>query len=227
MSNPWIYATGRTSSVMNQSMMIMWAINASFYAIIISATGYYILEESFHEYGVYEFGTHVFCGLVFALQCKVFFLHNNFNWLHVGAMGMSIAGTFGFIMGVSQFQNFYGEAEQLYDRDLFWLTAIFGVPVTCFLVDLFSQSIVEFLLPTNDHVIAEIYQKERGLRRDDEMQYFAERAMDGFGLFDATGDDAEQGLELSRFSESMADYLCLAPLHLHLSLINHIGNITR
>lgn len=45
------------------------------------------------------------------------------------------------------------------------------------------------------------------MRRDDEMQYFAERAMNGFGLFDATGDDAEQGLELSRFSESMADYL--------------------
>jgi magnesium-transporting ATPase (P-type) len=161
MSNPWIYASGRMSSVMNQAMMIMWAINASFYAIIISATGYYILEESFHEYGIYEFGTHVFCGLVFALQCKVLFIHNNINWLHVGAMGMSIAGTFGFIMGVSQFQNFYGEAEQLYDRDLFWLTAIFGVPVTCFLVDLVSQSIVEFLLPTNDHVIAEVYQKVR------------------------------------------------------------------
>ena len=45
------------------------------------------------------------------------------------------------------------------------------------------------------------------MRRDDEMQYFAERAMNGFGLFDATGDNAEQGLELSRFSESMADYL--------------------
>ena len=45
------------------------------------------------------------------------------------------------------------------------------------------------------------------MRRDDEMQHLARQAMNGFGLFNATGDDAEQGVELSRFSEPMANYL--------------------
>ena len=160
MENPWIYHTGRMNSLLGTVPFVRYGINAFMYAVTISLTGYYMLEKSFQDYGLYEFGTHVFLGLIFSLQVKVGFIHHLWNLLHLSSMVISIVGTIIFVLIISLLDHFYGEAEALYDNNLFWLTSCFGVPIMCGLIDLIDFSLTMFFLePSHELVIRETYTK--------------------------------------------------------------------
>merc|ERR1711871_420264 len=163
MKQPLIYASGRTSTLLGVTNYLMWGSNAGMFALMICISSYYTMEQSFQEYGVYEFGTHVFLSLVFALQLKVCFLHHSWNVLHVGSMTLSIFGTFAYILAVNQLQDFQGEADSLYGRNLFWLMACFGIPIFCILIDLIGQAIYMFISPPFNQMVVEKFREEHGL----------------------------------------------------------------
>ena len=132
---------------------------------------YYTLGPSFVEFGEYELGTMVFSGLVFAMQLKVAFLHNQWNIINILAMIISVGGTLAYFILLDQislwltYGVYWGTGKWLFWRGggnaaLYWFFGIFFVPLACALVDYAAYYFYFMFNPSDEMIMREHDHKE-------------------------------------------------------------------
>lgn len=120
---------------------------------------YNALEPTFRDYGLYEMGTTIFVGLVLALQCKVAFLHQVWNRVHVLSMILSVLGLFFalYVLNASDMDNYdyYAVVNFCYGQGIFWFFGMFSIPLICYLMDIAGSSYAVCFQPTNEMIYRE------------------------------------------------------------------------
>jgi hypothetical protein len=137
-----------------------WILNAIVFAILLSLFFYYAAKDTFYYYSIYPMGTVVFFGLVHSLQLKVGFLHHQWNYINDIGMGISLLGLFLYVITYSAVDpptgySYFGVGDWVYSEGLFWLFAVFSIPVFLFLIDLISYSFLLFAAPSNEMIFRE------------------------------------------------------------------------
>lgn len=153
MENPQVYRTGLSNAMLNMGTVGLWITNAMVFAIIFCILFFVVLEPTFRDYGIYEMGTVIYISLVLALQCKVAFLHQVWNKIHVISMIISVSCLFLviYIMNVSSDEyDYYGVVNFVYDQSIFWFFGVFTIPLFCVLIDVVGSSFYLFFMATYD-----------------------------------------------------------------------------
>lgn len=171
MNNPEIYSTGKSNAMLSLKAISLWTLNAAILASLICLLFFVAMPDSYNEYGIFEFGTSVFTSLILGLQMKMAFLYNQWNYITVGIMLLSLAGFYVWFFIVDSandsFPDYYNSAKWTLKNPLDWFFASFTVPMIFWLVDLIGQSWYIFVEPANETV-------------------YRERSLDDEGRLDAT-----------------------------------------
>ena len=118
--------------------------NALILAGIFVAFYFGFLYSSFAEYGIFELGTSAFIALIIGLQMKVGFLHNQWNYLSVIFILISVLGFYIWMLIVNawldQFPHYYYSARWTLEQPLTWLFSTITIPIVFGLIDLLGQS---------------------------------------------------------------------------------------
>jgi len=155
-----IYSTGRHNTQLSASAIALWVINAIFIAVIVSVTYFIALYDSFNTWDLYSFGTSVFISLVFGLQMKVAFLHNQWNYINVGILLLSISGFYVWIFVVDRAGSllsaeYYGCGTFALSQQITWQFSTFTIPIFVGVLDLVGQSCYLFFHTPDDLVFRE------------------------------------------------------------------------
>ena len=142
-AHPAIYCTGRQNQMLSPFAICLWVVNALILAGIFVAFYFGFLYTSFQTYGIFEFGTSAFIALIIGLQMKVAFLHNQWNWINVFVMVISILGFYVWMLIVNawldQFPHYYYCARWTLEQYMTWLVSTITIPIIFGLVDLMGQ----------------------------------------------------------------------------------------
>lgn len=153
MENPQVYRTGLSNAMLNMGTIGMWITNAFVFAVIFCLLFFVVLGPTFIDYGVFDMGTVIYFGLILSLQCKVAFLHQVWNKIHIYAMVFSIAMLFLVIYIMNVFESewdFYGVVNFVYGQGIFWFFGVFTIPLVCFLIDFTGSSLYLFFMASYD-----------------------------------------------------------------------------
>lgn len=131
----------------------MWIYNALLYAIVLCLLGYVVMWSTFEDYGLFSAGTAVYTALCMALQWKVAYLHHMWTWVNVLMMAISVGGMllYFYILNVlsdDYVDDFYNEANYLYNQPVYWFMCFFSIPVFVALIDLIGYGAQLFFQPT-------------------------------------------------------------------------------
>ena len=151
---PRVYSTGKTNSQMDLKAISTWVFNAILIGMFHCLMFYLALRDTWIDYDVYAMGTCVLLSLIFGLQVKVAFLHNQWNFLHVLSMFVSLLGTMIWVCIVSSdaysFNEFYYTGFFVFDQAIFWFFCLFFGPIFLILVDLIGHAYHLFLRSTQE-----------------------------------------------------------------------------
>ena len=161
LKHPQTYNTGKSNVHLSSGSVLSWVINAICYAVILCSLYYYACRSTFETYGIYDFGTIAFTGLVMAMQFKMMFMHHQWAYPQVTFMVMSIFGMFFFYWVVQYwtYDTFFGTVSKLYGNPMFW---VFGIFTSVFVVGLFealSFYVLMFFKPTTEMEYRELEHK--------------------------------------------------------------------
>lgn len=155
-----VYATGRTNCKLDVRAVAVWILNAMLYATVICLINYYELQKSYEEDGLFVMGTIVFTGMVMALQAKVAFLHHQWAWPQLTMMAISVFGMLLYFLFVDEvFIDYRGVAYTVYGMGLFWMVAMFLVPMAVVMVDAVGYYAQMIFRPTNEMLYRELEHK--------------------------------------------------------------------
>mmetsp|Transcript_19623 Transcript_19623/g.28222 ORF Transcript_19623/g.28222 Transcript_19623/m.28222 type:complete len:318 (+) Transcript_19623:78-1031(+) len=156
---PQVYKTGLENVHLNMRTVGAWILNASLYAVVFCLLWFVAVYPSFLTYSVYEMGTTIYVGLVFAMHLKVSFMHHIWNQIHVWSMAISVGGLFLFLYVLNSLSDdnydIYYTVNKLYSTDLFWFFGFFSVPIFCVLIDVITHSCRVVFWPTNEQLYRE------------------------------------------------------------------------
>ncbi len=157
---PQVYRTGRTNSQLSTTAISRWIVNAVAYAYVFCLIFYESLSNTFKDYGIWEFGTIVFCSLVFSLSVKAVFYHHQINKYTFWGMLISIVGTFIYILVISVMdddftEGYYGVGTFTFGQGLFWLYSLFAMPIISFVLDLSAYAYYLFFDPPRNMIYHE------------------------------------------------------------------------
>lgn len=156
MKNPQVYSTGTENVYLTTTAIGSWIVNAIAYATIICLVFYYAVEMTFQDMSLYMMGTTVFVGMCNALQLKVYFLMNQTTWPQVFVFFISIWGMILYIYLASLLtDDFYYEAEHVYQLGVFWLFGFFSVPLFTVMVDVLTYYSTLFFFPSREMLFRE------------------------------------------------------------------------
>ena len=98
---------------------------------------------------MYEMGTVVFVALIISLHCKIAFMHQVWNKIHVYSMAFSVGMLFlvMYIMNLSLEEfDYYGVVNFTYSQGIFWFFGCFTIPLVCYLTDVVGSSMYLFFM---------------------------------------------------------------------------------
>ena len=131
-------------------------LNATLYTVLICLFFYNGLQSTFRDYGLFELGTFVFVSLVHSLQCKVSFMHHQWNFLSCAGMLVSVFGVFAvlyYLSGVASDTlsgGYWGVTEWVVRQGVFWFFGAFSVPLFTMMIDFIGHSYYLFFSPTDE-----------------------------------------------------------------------------
>ena len=162
LANPQTYASGKNNVYLSGSVVLGWMANAISYALILNAIFYYALAPTFATYGIYQFGTIAFTGLVMAMQMKLIFMHHQWAYPQFGLMSISIVGMFFFYWVVQYwtFDTFYGSINYLYGNSIFWVYGMITVPIIIAVFEAIVYYGRMFFSPSQEMLYREVNLKE-------------------------------------------------------------------
>jgi len=162
LKHPETYSTGRLNSLLTPKKLFLWMLNAVFFAVFICLISYNVLSATFVDLSLFEVGTLVFFMLVHSMQCKVAFLHHQWNVLNVAGMVISLGGLFLVMFYISEnmsdefTEGYLGVAPALCSLNIFWLFGVFSIPLFVVLIDLIGYSLYMFFEPTDEMKFREL-----------------------------------------------------------------------
>jgi hypothetical protein len=132
------------------------------YAVVFCLIWFNVVYPTFESYSLYEMGTMIYVGLVFAMHLKVAFLHHLWNQIHFWSMFISVGGLFLFlyILNAMQSDNYdvLFVVNKIYSLDLFWFFGVFSVPLFCMLIDIIGYAFYFIFAPTREMLYREAAQ---------------------------------------------------------------------
>ena len=168
LKNPQTYITGRTNAELSLAKMIKWIVNSLLYAALHSVMSYIVCWQSYQDLSLYAAGTIVYLGLLQAMQFKVSFMHNEWHYLSVIAMFVSIGGTFAVLWGLNSTQTwgegvYFGVFDELArsHSSLFFGIGGFLMPLICVCIDVVDHSLELSFFPSDVMLFKEIERDEK------------------------------------------------------------------
>jgi phospholipid-transporting ATPase len=207
---PQMYVTGRSNSQLSTGVFKKWGVNALLYAAFTCAFCYSGLYDSFNTYDLFLMGTFVFLMVTLLMTAKVMFMHNTYNWYHVISIFIfSIISSFLYILVLSSGianMEYYNVGTTLFEQNLFWMCAIAGLPVGCFLIDLTGQAFYVFVRPTNLQNHRDVYFEQRGIgdscdRKPVKPQSWNMRSSTKMGLVSGQTSSSSMDMEIGKSSK--------------------------
>ena len=153
---PQVYSTGRLNSQLNIYNVIYWVFNSVIYAVVLCLIMYYVMDLTLINYGIFEFGTFVIGGLVYALTAKVMFYHHKFNYVNVFGLVISLGGTLGYFLLLDKISfwltngTYWHVAIWLYQQGAFWFFSLFTVSIVCVMIDFILHSVQYHVAPSEE-----------------------------------------------------------------------------
>lgn len=158
LNNPKVFFSGLSNSFLNKTTVGLWVLNACVHAAVLCLLFFSTLQPTFVYWGLMEMGTAVFVGLILSLQCKIAFLHQVWNKIHIIAMAISVILFFVFILiissSVEEF-DYYGSVSFVYSQGIFWFFACFSIPLACFMIDFAVASFCLMFYPQPETIFRE------------------------------------------------------------------------
>jgi magnesium-transporting ATPase (P-type) len=187
LAHPSLYGCGKQNTMLSSRRIALWMINAVFYGVVISLLSFVTLQRTFMYYDLYSMGCFIFIGMVNALQLKIAFMHNQWNYLNMIAMilstillmgGLWLLDLIGDDVGMTNHPppHFNGTITHLYGQKSFWLFGFFMTPLVCIMIDLSMCGIRYFFVPVYEMISAEVENKEM---IQDEIDYWDKVFHDG------------------------------------------------
>ena len=150
------YKTGRTNVALSTTALAVWILNAVLYAVVVCLIFYYVVAPTFEAQDVFTAGTSVFVGLCMSLQAKVAFFHHQWAWPQVFVMALSILGMFVYFLAVSViFDDYWHIAQAVYASGIYWLFAMFFMPIVAVFIDWFGYYGKLLFCPTDEMLYRE------------------------------------------------------------------------
>jgi hypothetical protein len=138
------------------SALMVWIFNAIMYAVVVCLIMYYAIAPSFEDMGIYTAGTIVFTGLCMSLQAKVAFFHHQWAWPQILVMFISVFGMLLYFLMIAVGQDdYWGVAQWVYGKGLFWLIAMFFMPIVAVYVDWLGYYTKLLFWPTDEMLYRE------------------------------------------------------------------------
>lgn len=154
-----MYSTGLTNTHLNISTVAMWIMNAVAYAVVFCLIWFNAVYPSFVADSLYEMGTTIYVGLVFAMHLKVGFIHHMWNQIHGWSMFISVGGLILFLYILNSMENdnynIYFVVNKIYSSNLFWFFGAFSVPLICVLIDVIGHSVYFIFAPSREMLYRE------------------------------------------------------------------------
>jgi len=155
--NPQTYKTGRANVLLSTSALSVWILNAMMYATVICLVFNYALRDTFQDTGLYEMGTSAFVGLCMSLQAKVAFFHHQWAYPQICAMAISILGMIVYLLLVAvTFTDYWYVAQFVFASGIFWLVAMFFMPLTAIFIDWVGYFGKMLFRPTEEQLYREM-----------------------------------------------------------------------
>jgi len=201
LKHPQTYSTGKHNVHLSSGSVMSWILNALCYAIILCSMYYYACRDTFETYGIYDFGTIAFTGLVMAMQFKMVFMHHQWAYPQITFMTMSIFGMFFFYWVVQYwtYDTFFGSVSKLYGNPMFWFFGIFTAVAVVGLFEALSFYFNMFFNPTEEMQMRELMHRV-GESESDLSASCKKMLCFGRGDGKTTDNDLSQSLVLSAYS---------------------------
>ena len=157
---PQTYFTGRDNAYLSISSISTWIGNAVMYAILICLLGYIVFWDTIEYYSLYVTGTMVYTALCMSLQFKVAFLYHQWSYIHFLIMAISIGGMIFFfwalnVLPIEYVVDYGGEADESYNKSIYWLWCFITIPIMCVMIDLIGHSYHLLLAPSKEMLFRE------------------------------------------------------------------------
>lgn len=157
---PQTYFTGRDNSYLNLKSICTWIGNAVMYAVLLCLLEYVVMWDTFKSYSLYVTGTMVYTALCMSLQFKVSFLYHQWSIIHVIIMAISVGGMIFFFwvlnaLPIDYVEDYGGEADESYNKGIYWLWCFISVPVMCVMIDLIGYAYQMLFEPTKEMLYRE------------------------------------------------------------------------
>ena len=164
-NNPETYSSGRNNEMLSPWAIGIWVLNAAVMSALFCLIYFVALADTYNDQGIFVYGTAVYISLILGLQAKISFLYNQWNYINVSVLVLSIMVFYIWVMAVDSwwvfFQTYHDVAKHAFSEPINWLFATFTFPVIFYLVDLLGQSWYIFFSPT-----PEMIYRERSLLED-------------------------------------------------------------